>query len=149
MVPSNSDQDFTIHVYREFMHTARNIRKDVSAVLKARGLTGSQYAVLEAIPEEGIALSAIAKVIWREPSNITGIVDRLEQSNWIRRGKDPEDRRVIRVYLTDEGKRMLSEINAIFPMNIQRRLAVLTHAEKEQLLAILSKLKHAEESDET
>lgn len=139
------EQDFTIHLYRELMHTTRNLRKDVSSVLREKGLTGSQYAVLEAIPDEGIALSAVAKVIRREPSNITGIVDRLEQSGWIERGRDPDDRRVIRIYLTDEGRNLLSEIQAVYPLNIHRRLSVLSQEEKETLLQILAKLKKTNE----
>lgn len=135
---------FSVKLYRKFTRTGRNLRKHMASILKENGLTGSQYAVLEAIPEDGIPLSAIAKLIWREPSNITGIVDRLEQSGWIRRDNDPKDRRVIRVYKTPEGMELLTKLQKVYPMHIEERLSVLTEAEQHQLMQLLLKLENYE-----
>lgn len=137
----DSEKEFTVHVYRELMNISRHLRRKVFSVLKTKGITGSQFAVLEAIPEKGIPLSAIAKIIRREPSNITGIVDRLEKSGWIQRGRDPEDRRVIRVYLNEKGKQLLEEIKIIHPDIIHHQLSVLTLDEKKKLLEIITKIK--------
>jgi DNA-binding MarR family transcriptional regulator len=44
------------------------------------------------------------------PSSITSLVDSLVESNLLRRGSHPEDRRVIKLFITDKGKGILEEI---------------------------------------
>jgi DNA-binding MarR family transcriptional regulator len=42
-------------------------------------------------------------------STVTQIADRLEQRGWLRRVHDPEDRRVVRLALTEEGRELVEE----------------------------------------
>jgi len=44
------------------------------------------------------------------PATVTGLTDRLVRQELIQRQDDPEDRRVVRVALTPEGRRVLGEI---------------------------------------
>ena len=137
------ENDHTTHsmqLYRSFLRTARALRKELSAALVEQGLTGSQYVVLEAIPEEGASLGFLAQHVKRDPSNITGIVDRLERSGLTVRGKDPRDRRVIKVFMTEEGKAIREKIKAVYPDAVHQRMQVLSEDEKKQLELILEKL---------
>jgi DNA-binding MarR family transcriptional regulator len=43
-------------------------------------------------------------------ATVSGIADRLERLDFIAREHDPADRRIVRVSLTAEGRRVLSEI---------------------------------------
>ena len=45
-----------------------------------------------------------------KPATLSGLAERLERLDFIRREHDPADRRIVRVALTAEGKRILSEI---------------------------------------
>jgi len=42
-------------------------------------------------------------------STVTQVADRLEQRGWVRRMDDPGDRRVVRLSLTDAGRRLMGE----------------------------------------
>jgi len=42
-------------------------------------------------------------------STVTQVADRLEQRGWVRRVDDPGDRRVVRLALTDAGRRLMGE----------------------------------------
>ena len=55
-------------------------------------------------------MSELAQFMFCDNSNITGIVDRLEQSELVRREPAEGDRRVKLIVLTDEGERMRIEI---------------------------------------
>ena len=48
----------------------------------------------------------LAQKLKCEPSNVTGIVDRLEARGLVERRPDPADRRVKLAAATDEGRRM-------------------------------------------
>ena len=55
-------------------------------------------------------MSELAQFMFCDNSNITGIVDRLEQRELVRRESAEGDRRVKLIVLTDEGERMRIEI---------------------------------------
>lgn len=60
----------------------------------AHSLTGAQARVLGLLSLEPMPMRKIAKKLKCEPSNVTGIVDRLEARDLVERRPDPADRRV-------------------------------------------------------
>ncbi|WP_345643002.1 MarR family winged helix-turn-helix transcriptional regulator [Streptomyces tremellae] len=57
-------------------------------------LTGAQARVLRLLSLEPLPMRRIARKLKCEPSNVTGIVDRLEARGLVERTPDPSDRRV-------------------------------------------------------
>jgi DNA-binding MarR family transcriptional regulator len=55
-------------------------------------------------PEKTAAMVSIARTLHCHDSNVTGLVDRLEQRGLIERRSDPKDRRVKLIALTKEGE---------------------------------------------
>ena len=55
--------------------------------------------------EDGLQAAALGKRAGREPSSMTGLLDRMERDGLIQREPDPDDRRAQRIVLTREGKR--------------------------------------------
>ncbi|MHB8575562.1 MAG: MarR family transcriptional regulator [Dehalococcoidia bacterium] len=71
-------------------------------------LTMPQLKVLLLLGSHGSAsVSWLATHMCVSPPNITGILDRLEQRDWVRRTSDQQDRRVVRITLTEEGQHLL------------------------------------------
>ncbi|GAA0458935.1 MarR family transcriptional regulator [Streptomyces sp. NPDC046215] len=68
-------------------------------------LTGAQAKVLTLLAREPLPMRRIAQQLRCEPSNITGIVDRLEARGLAERRPDPDDRRVKLAAATEEGHR--------------------------------------------
>ncbi|MFE9534038.1 MarR family winged helix-turn-helix transcriptional regulator [Streptomyces sp. NPDC006691] len=66
-------------------------------------LTGAQARVLGLLSLEPMPMRRIAQKLKCEPSNITGIVDRLEARGLVERRPDPADRRVKLAAPTPEG----------------------------------------------
>ncbi|MEU4272183.1 MarR family transcriptional regulator [Streptomyces sp. NPDC026092] len=66
-------------------------------------LTGAQARVLGLLSLEPVAMRKIAEKLKCEPSNVTGIVDRLEARGLAERRPDPADRRVKLAAPTPEG----------------------------------------------
>ncbi|MER0445445.1 MarR family winged helix-turn-helix transcriptional regulator [Streptomyces sp. NPDC006711] len=66
-------------------------------------LTGAQARVLGLLALEPMPMRRIAQKLKCEPSNITGIVDRLEARGLVERRPDPADRRVKLAAPTAEG----------------------------------------------
>jgi DNA-binding MarR family transcriptional regulator len=70
----------------------------------------------------------------------TAITERLFEDGEISRKEDPEDRRIVRVFLTPRGKTSLEKSLKIWHRVISERLSVLSKIERENLAKMLKKL---------
>lgn len=68
-----------------------------------QALTGAQARVLGLLSIEALPMRQIARRLKCEPSNVTGIVDRLALRGLVERRADPGDRRIKVAALTAEG----------------------------------------------
>ncbi|MEU8981137.1 MarR family transcriptional regulator [Streptomyces sp. NPDC048309] len=66
-------------------------------------LTGAQARLLSLLSLEPLPMRRLAQQLKCEPSNVTGIVDRLEARGLVERRPDPADRRVKLAAATSEG----------------------------------------------
>jgi DNA-binding MarR family transcriptional regulator len=73
-------------------------------------LTGAQARLLSLLSLEPLPMRKLARKLKCEPSNVTGIVDRLESRGLVERRPDPADRRVKLAAATDEGLRVAREL---------------------------------------
>lgn len=69
-------------------------------------LTGAQARLLSLLSLEPLPMRKLAQRLKCEPSNVTGIVDRLESRGLVERRPDPTDRRVKLAAATAEGRRV-------------------------------------------
>ncbi|MPY64085.1 MarR family winged helix-turn-helix transcriptional regulator [Streptomyces spongiae] len=69
-------------------------------------LTGAQARLLSLLSLEPLPMRRLAQKLKCEPSNVTGIVDRLEARGLVERRPNPKDRRVKLAAVTEEGRRL-------------------------------------------
>src|SRR5215472_11099048 len=79
-------------------------------LFRENGLTPSQYNILRILRGEGkpLPILEIASRTIAVVPGITGLIDRLEQGDFVNRLRCEKDRRVIYVGLTDHGARTLA-----------------------------------------
>ncbi|MFJ3231064.1 MarR family winged helix-turn-helix transcriptional regulator [Streptomyces sp. NPDC086787] len=75
------------------------------------GLTPQQVKVLFAV-EEALPMRRLAERIGTDPSNLTGMVDRLQQRGLVERVPDPTDRRIKRIALTEAGRAAAQDLRS-------------------------------------
>ena len=61
----------------------------------------------------GMPMSRLADILNVSLSNATGLIDRIEERGYIERTRVPEDRRIVMIRVTDTGRRMLEEVDAM------------------------------------
>ncbi|MEU0161014.1 MarR family transcriptional regulator [Streptomyces sp. NPDC006261] len=102
-------------------------------------LTGAQARVLGLLALDPTPMRKIAVKLKCEPSNVTGIVDRLETRGLVERRADPVDRRVKLAAATGAGRRMARELRD--SLNFAREpLAELSDAERTVLRDLLRRM---------
>jgi DNA-binding MarR family transcriptional regulator len=77
---------------------------DLAAQYKLSAVQAKVLMLLE--PDGAMTMRAIAGQLQYDASNLTGVVDRLEEIGAVRRQPHPSDRRAKGVVLTAEGQRM-------------------------------------------
>ncbi|MGW0563388.1 MarR family winged helix-turn-helix transcriptional regulator [Streptomyces sp. NPDC003016] len=85
---------------------------DFSLAAAEAGLTASQAKTLGVLRAAPASMRALATTLACDASNITGIVDRLEKRDLVRREVSPTDRRVKNVVLTPAGEETVDAIRA-------------------------------------
>ena len=92
---------------------ARLLRREFDRRVKHMGLTRAQWFVLAHLyRNDGRTQRELADELDMEPAPLGRLVDRLEESGWLRRAPSPADRRANLVYLTDKIVPLIEEMRA-------------------------------------
>ena len=96
----------------------RAVYLDTAQMSRQHGLTGSQSMVLRSLIHNGPLSSAdLSRKLFVTPSNITGVIDRLEKKGLVERIRKQGDRRVSLITLTETG----AELSKSLPDPIEKR----------------------------
>ncbi|MGQ0774295.1 MAG: MarR family winged helix-turn-helix transcriptional regulator [Pseudonocardiales bacterium] len=91
----------------ELIERLRGEQEEAAALVR---LTPAQATVLTSLAAP-MSMRSLAQRMHCDPSNITGIVDRLEDKGLVERSADPKDRRVKRVAPTSAGRETLARFH--------------------------------------
>jgi DNA-binding MarR family transcriptional regulator len=114
---------------------------DVRAVA-AHGLSTAARLALATIEGAGEPLSAteLAARLFVTGASVTSLVDTLERKGYVRRTRSGADRRVVLVELQDTARPVIDAFLAEITAVHAAEFAIFTAAEREQLIALLSRL---------
>jgi MarR family 2-MHQ and catechol resistance regulon transcriptional repressor len=105
------------------------------------GVTPAQLAVLEALLHLGpLNAGELGRALLRSNPNISLVVDNLERDQLVRRQRSEEDRRVVRISLTAQGRRLIQRIFPAHARRIADLMGALGAEEQEQLGRLCKKL---------
>jgi DNA-binding MarR family transcriptional regulator len=108
------------------------------------GLSAATWFLLTMlIDEDGISQGEVSDRFEVDPSRITRLAQRLEKEGLLRRRRDPEDNRVVRLHATEEGRRLIEscqERREGFEERIWRELRREELAEFRRVLGVVARL---------
>ena len=119
------------------IYTYNQLKSRIATVLKNEGVTMQQYNVLRIVKgagKEGITTSEIRERMLDKMSDASRMVDRLETMQLVVKRRDRDDRRVIHVFLTGKGQRL------VFRLMEQETIDQLANGVKEESAQQLNKL---------
>jgi DNA-binding MarR family transcriptional regulator len=123
---------------------AKLMRRDAELALKPLRMKLWEYDVLSALRRQGepfeMSATALAESALLTSGAMTTRIDRLEERGWVRRTRDREDRRGVRIRLTAAGVRQIDTAIDARLEAADRQLACLTSEERQPITAGLRKL---------
>lgn len=90
---------------------------------------------------DGQTLASISRDLLVTAGNVTGLVDRAERDGHVVRREEPSDRRVFRVYLTEEGRALIRSLLPMHSKHVSALLEGLPAAEVHDLRRLLGSLR--------
>ncbi|MEU7606189.1 MarR family transcriptional regulator [Streptomyces sp. NPDC040724] len=117
--------------------------REFAAAAAHYGLTSTQARVLAQL-DGPVPMRGLATLLVCDASNVTGIVDRLEARELVRREPDPADRRVKNVVATDAGREVIRRVREEM-QDMHGALDTLDEAESATLYALLGRLRPSAE----
>ena len=108
-----------------------------------RELSLRQLGVLYALREGPLSPGQLARRLRVTPAVITGMLDRLEQRGYVRREPDPEDRRRLRLVLTESGQEVGQEVRQALAGDMAAQFESASPAELKELGGALALLERA------
>ncbi len=161
----NTSMDFQTEQFADALRRLFRVKQNLIAVLpedlasiKARlgdvqfesgSKRGSDYSsiyrvgVLLSQQREPVTMSDLCEAFRIPPSTATRIVDWLVENDHAERFSDPEDRRIVRVKLTEAGRELYQAINDFISQRVELILHQFTEKEREELIRLLWKLVEA------
>jgi DNA-binding MarR family transcriptional regulator len=111
------------------------------------GLTVTQLRSLFLIANKGSTnFRKLAEALKVTPSNVTGIIDRLEDQGLVSRTQNPEDRREMTLQATDKGKALVFNLKEAGMKEMTQILSLLSLGELSALAQGLSAFMKAADS---
>jgi DNA-binding MarR family transcriptional regulator len=101
------------------------------ARLRPFDLTNLQHLVLEGLwYEEGVTAAELGKLLVLDKATLSGVLDRMVESGWIRKERDPDDGRVFRIYPSKKANKMKEQLIALRVMANEEMLKSFSTEEK-------------------
>jgi len=131
-------------VFESVMLAADHLLRGEVDVLRSADLTFPQYNVLRILRgarPEGLSCGAISQRMITRDSDLTRILDRLQERRLVKRVRDPQDRRIMVAEITDAGLQVLRTLDAPINRVHREQLKHMTQERLERLRALAEEVR--------
>ncbi|WKD58686.1 MarR family winged helix-turn-helix transcriptional regulator [Corynebacterium caspium] len=112
----------------------RRTRDEIDAVLSSHRTSLREYWALTCLAENGAySQTALAETLLMDASDVVRLIDSLEVHGWVRRDRDPKDRRRQLVTCTEKGKEVQAELAELVRQGEERALDESTEKQLKHL----------------
>ncbi len=130
--------------------TANLLVRELAAVYQRFGLTVASFNLLMLLKHgadpDSFSQQALGQRLVVSPSDMTGLIDRLEQKGWVRR-QPGKDRRSKRLEITPKGAKLLDEVWPQHKAALQRCISPLSKSEAQAVVRGLAHMRQALEGE--
>lgn len=128
------DEVRALDTFIKLVRAAESVSSRINRHLADTDLTVSQFGVLEALFHMGpLYQRDLAEKLLKSGGNMTLVIDNLEKRELVTRVREAEDRRCIKVCLTDKGKQLISQIFPSHVTTVVNQMSILSPDEQEEL----------------
>jgi DNA-binding MarR family transcriptional regulator len=139
-----SSKELAAELLELWHHLMRGSSQQLYALIAELDISITHMKTLHALSEcaREISVKQVSERLNLSLPGASRIVDALMRRGWLERREDPDDRRMKRVRITDEGRKVLDRIEAARLAGLEDYAASLTPEQRTRLSSALSDLPH-------
>lgn len=134
-------ENLSLKSFIVLMKSSKAIQEQINKDISSYGMRTSDFAVLEALYHKGKqTIREISNAVLINTGSITYVIDKLEAKGLLERSNCKEDRRVVYIQITEQGKQLMGEIFPKHQKVIEDIFSDVTKEEKELIIDILKRV---------
>lgn len=135
------EEVLALDTFIKLVRATESVSTRIHRRLAETDLTVSQFGVLEALFHLGsLYQRELAEKLLKSGGNMTLVIDNLEKRSLVKREREPDDRRCIKVCLTEKGHQLISQIFPSHVAAVVDEMSILTPDEQAELGRLCRKL---------
>jgi DNA-binding MarR family transcriptional regulator len=127
--------------YLSVVRTSTSLTDAMEDLVKARGISATQYNVLRILRgsgAEGLCRNELRDRMLTRMPDMTRLLDRMEDAGLVVRAREGDDRRMVMTRITEQGRRLLDDLDAPVMALHRKQMAGLTDAQLRSLSDLLT-----------
>ncbi|GAB6179204.1 hypothetical protein JCM14036_05230 [Desulfotomaculum defluvii] len=112
-----------------------------ASIAEQMGLDPAPLLALKRLwDQDGLTITELSDKLFLKASTITSLIDRMERDGLVHRERNQDDRRVVRVYLTNKAKELKEQYPGLDRLINEKIAGKMSDKEIENLVTLLKKL---------
>ncbi len=134
------DNSSSIKLALMFRKAERIVKGRENRFLRDYNLTSMQYCVMEVLHHRGsMSVQQLIDAVYATPGNMTVVIHNMERDGYIRREKNPKDRRSYKITLSEAGEELITRVIIGHVKMIGETMSIFSEEEKAEIIESLNK----------
>ncbi|WP_339230175.1 MarR family transcriptional regulator [Oceanobacillus sp. FSL K6-2867] len=131
-------ENLSLKAYVVLMKAYKSIEERIKKDISSHGMRTSDFAILEALYHKGKqTIRQISEAVLINTGSITYVIDKLENKELLERSNCKDDRRVVYIQLTEQGRQLMENIFPKHQKVIEDLFDGISEEEKKTIIHVL------------
>lgn len=134
-------ENFSLKAFVVLMKASRTLEEIIKKDISTYGMRTSDFTILEALYHKGRqTIREISEAVLINTGSITYVIDKLENKGLLERSNCADDRRVVYIQITNQGKELMDDIFPKHQRVIEEIFEDVSIEDKQILIDVLKKV---------
>lgn len=134
-------ENLSLKTFVVLMKASKSVEEMVRQDIKSHGVSITEFSILEALYHKGrLTVNQICDAVLIKSGSMTYVIKKLQEKGLLDREASEDDRRVIHVYLTSKGVKLMDDIFPKHQKVIESIFGVIDSDEKQSVINILKRV---------
>ncbi|MEN2465410.1 MarR family transcriptional regulator [Ornithinibacillus sp. FSL M8-0202] len=134
-------ENLSLKAFVVLMKASKSLQEVIKHDISNHGMRTSDFEILEALYHKGrLTVKEVSDAVLINTGSITYVIDKLEKKGLLERSHCKDDRRVVYIHITDEGKKLMDEVFPQHQQVIESLFEGISDEDKETLISVLKQV---------
>ncbi|WP_036689266.1 MarR family winged helix-turn-helix transcriptional regulator [Paucisalibacillus globulus] len=131
-------ENLSLKAFVVLMKASKSLQEVTKDDISNHGMRMSDFEILEALyHKDRLTVREVSEAVLINTGSITYVIDKLEKKGLIERSNCKDDRRVVYIQITDEGKKLMDNIFPAHQRVIEELFEGISEEEKDTVIKVL------------